>query len=78
MGRAGSALDNAISESFVVTLKCELVHRGRFPNRETARSAIFECPEAFYNGRCLHSALGYGSNANAHRLRSDTCRPRGN
>jgi transposase InsO family protein len=32
MGRAGSALDNAVSESFVSTLKSELVHRlGAFP-----------------------------------------------
>src|SRR5215207_6016542 len=36
MGRAGSALDNAISESFVSTLKCELVHRRPFPTREAA------------------------------------------
>jgi putative transposase len=49
MGRAGSALDNAISESFVSTLKCELVHRRRFPTREAARSAVFEYLEGFYN-----------------------------
>jgi putative transposase len=61
MGRAGSALDNAISESFVSTLKCELVHRHRFPTREAARSAVFEYLEAFYNRRRLHSSLGYTS-----------------
>ena len=61
MGRTGSALDNAISESFVSTLKCELVHRRRFPTREAARSAIFEYLEAFYNRRRLHSSLGYMS-----------------
>ena len=61
MGRAGSALDNAISESFVSTLKCELVHRRRFPTREAARSAVFEYLEAFYNRRRLHSSLGYMS-----------------
>ena len=59
MGRAGSALDNAVSESFVSTLKCELVHRRRFPTREAARSAIFEYLEVFYNRRRLHSSLGY-------------------
>ena len=47
MGRAGSALDNAISESFVATLKVDLVHRRRFPTREAAKSAIFEYLEAF-------------------------------
>ncbi len=61
MGRAGSALDNAISESFVSTLKCELVHRRLFPTREAARSAVFEYLEAFYNRRRLHSSLGYMS-----------------
>ncbi len=61
MGRAGSALDNAISELFVSTLKCELVHRRRFPTRGSARSGIFEYLEVFYNRRRLHSALGYVS-----------------
>ncbi len=62
MGRTGSALDNAISESFVSTLKCELVHgRRRFPTREAARSAVFEYLEVFYNRRRLHSSLGYMS-----------------
>jgi putative transposase len=59
MGRTGSALDNAISESFVSTLKCELIHRRSFPTRQAARSAIFEYLEAFYNRRRLHSSLGY-------------------
>ena len=61
MGRIGSALDNAVSESFVATLKVELVHRCRFPTRGAARSAIFEYLEAFYNRRRLHSSLGYMS-----------------
>jgi putative transposase len=34
MGR--SALDNAMAESLIATLKTELVHRPRFPNREVA------------------------------------------
>ncbi len=61
MGRAGSALDNAISESFVSTLKVELVYSHRFPTREAARSAVFEYLEGFYNRRRLHSSLGYVS-----------------
>ena len=52
MGRVGSALDNAISESFVATLKAELlVDRSRFPSREIAKSAIFEYLEASITGR---------------------------
>jgi putative transposase len=61
MGRAGSALDNAMAESFVSTLKCELLHRDRFPTRETAKTAIFEYIEGFYNRTRRHSALGYES-----------------
>ncbi len=68
MGRAGSALDNAISESFVATLKVELVHRRRFPTREAAKSAVFEYLEAFYNRRRLHSSLGYVSPENYEDL----------
>jgi putative transposase len=64
MGRTGTALDNAMAESFIATsLKTELlVHRHYFPDREAARSAIFfEYLEGFYNRRRLHSALGYKS-----------------
>jgi putative transposase len=60
MGRVGSALDNAISEeSFVATLKSELVSRARFPSRQAAKTAIFEYLEAFYKthgGYTPHSA----------------------
>ncbi len=64
MGRTGTALDNAMAESFVATLKTELlVHRRCFPDREVARSATFEYLEGFYNRRRLHSALSYRSPA---------------
>ena len=71
MGRAGSALDNAISESFASTLKCELVHRRRFPSREAARTAILEYLEGFYNRSRLHSALGYRSPADYEEARAE-------
>lgn len=58
MGRTGSALDNATVESFVSTLKAELVNRHRFPTREAARAAIFEYIEGFYNRMRRHSSLG--------------------
>ncbi len=60
-GRTGTALDNALAESFVSTLKAELVSRLKFPSRQAARTAIFDYLEAFYNTRRLHSALGYRS-----------------
>ncbi len=63
MGRTGSALDNAMAESFVSTLKAELVSNLEFPSRQAAKTAIFEYLETFYNARRLHSSLGYRSPA---------------
>jgi putative transposase len=59
MGRVGSALDNAISESFVASLKTELLHKQRFCTKAAARTAIFEYIEGFYNRVRRHSSLGY-------------------
>lgn len=62
MGRVGSALDNAISESFVVaSLKCELLlhRRHRLPSGDAARTAVFDYIEGFYNRVRRHSSLGY-------------------
>lgn len=59
MGRVGSAYDNALAESFIATLKCELLYRASWPTRQTARTAIFEYIEGFYNTRRRHSALGH-------------------
>ena len=47
MGRTGSALDNAPAESFVSTLKAELVSTLRFPTRQAAKTTIFDYLEAF-------------------------------
>ena len=41
VGRVGLALENAMAESFVCTLKAEMPER-LFPTRETARTAVFE------------------------------------
>ncbi len=59
MGAKGSALDNAVCESFFGSLKKELVRRRSWPTRAEARSAIFEWIEGWYNRRRLHSTLGY-------------------
>jgi putative transposase len=66
MGRVGSALDNAISESFVASLKSELLllpEGHRFVSREAARTAVFDYIERFYNRVRRHSSLGYLSPA---------------
>jgi putative transposase len=59
MGRAGSALDNAVSESFVASLKTELLHRHHSPSREMVRMAVFDYIEGFYNRQRRHSSLSY-------------------
>ena len=48
MGSKGSALDNAVVESFFSTLKRELVNRYSWPTKADARAAIFEWIEVFY------------------------------
>ena len=58
VGRTGVCWDNSVAESFWSSLKRELVHRYRFPDRASARRAIFAWVNT-YNHRRLHSSLGY-------------------
>ena len=59
MESVADAYDNSMAKSFVFTLKREVIHRHSWPNRQIARSAIFEYIEGFYNTRGRHSALGH-------------------
>jgi len=59
--RPGRYLDNAVAESFVHTLKTELVSQHRYRTREEARLAIFEYIAAFSNRTRRHSSHGYRS-----------------
>jgi transposase InsO family protein len=73
MSRAGDCYDNAVAESFLATLKTELIHRQPWPTRTAARQAIFEWIEVFYNRQRRHSALDYLSPmAFEHRLTQKT------
>ncbi len=58
MGSVADAYDNALAESFISTLKRELLHRHSWPSRESVRAGIFEYIECFYNPRRRHSSLG--------------------
>jgi transposase InsO family protein len=51
--------DNAVAESFFATLKTELIDLRSWLTRASARRAIFEYIEVFYNRQRLHSRLGY-------------------
>jgi transposase InsO family protein len=61
MSRRGNCYDNAVVESFFGTLKQEMVNRCRFATRESARQAVFEYIEVWYNRQRRHSSLGYVS-----------------
>jgi transposase InsO family protein len=58
LSRPRQCWDNAVAESWFATLKEELIYRQGWPTRTTARRAIFEFIEVFYNRQRLHSSLG--------------------
>jgi len=57
-GRA-NPYDNAWTESFIGTLKHEMLQGGSFDNAADARTEIFEYIEGYYNTHRKHSSLGY-------------------
>ena len=59
MSRVGNCYDNAVTESFMASLKSEHVHHQQFRTRAQARSSVFEWIEVFYNRQRRHSSLGY-------------------
>ena len=61
MGRRGDAYDNAACESYISTIKNELIRRRSWTSRDQDRHAVFSDIETFYNPRRRHSALGYRS-----------------
>jgi putative transposase len=59
IGWTGDAYDNALAESFLGSVECELLDRSRTATREAARIAIFEWLETRCKLRRRHSALDY-------------------
>jgi putative transposase len=66
MGRPGSALDNAVIESWHSTLEFELRSVEHFPTRAAARARVSAWIEDYNTGR-RHSALGMMSPAGYER-----------
>ena len=59
MSARANPYDNAWSESFIGTLKGEMLQGGCFENAADARLEIFDYSEGYYNTQHKHSALGY-------------------
>lgn len=59
MSRVGDCWDNAVSESFFATLKCERLHRRDYRTPGEAQQDIVRYIEGWYNPRRRHSVLGY-------------------
>lgn len=59
MSRRANPYDNAWTESFIGTLKHEMLQDGCFEDASDARLEIFEYIEGYYNTHRKHSALDY-------------------
>ena len=58
MGTVGDALDNAMCESLIGTMKIELLNRQAWHTTDDVSTAVFHWIEAWYNRRRRHSSLG--------------------
>lgn len=61
MSKRGDCYDNAAMESWNHSFKVETIHGERFATRESAKEAIFDYIEVYYNRKRRHSKLGYVS-----------------
>ena len=59
MSARANPYENAWTESFIGTLKHEMLQGGCFDNASDARIEIFEYIDGYYNTHRKHSALGY-------------------
>lgn len=59
---------NAWTESFMGTLKNEMLQGGCFIDDTDARIEIFSCIESYYNTHRKHSSLGYKTPAQFETL----------
>ena len=61
VSRPGNPYDDAITESFLETLKTELVKGQAYEDPEEAKQEIFKYIELHHDTERMHSALGYMS-----------------
>jgi putative transposase len=74
MGRVGSALDNAVIESWHSTLEWELRSRQRFATKAAARTQVAAWIDE-YNRDRKHSSVGMRSPINYEHTLRDTAQP---
>jgi putative transposase len=55
MSARANPYDNAWTESFIGTLKAEMLRGGRFETEEKARTELFAYIESYYNTQRKHS-----------------------
>jgi len=68
MSARANPYHNAWTESFMGTLKAEMLQNGRFINLTDARAEIFAFIDCYYNTQRLHSSLNYQT---PHRFEAD-------
>lgn len=66
VGRTGTALDNALAESFFGFLKSECLYRYPIADQHRTRAQVVAYIEDFYNTERLHSSLNYRSPNQVH------------
>lgn len=59
MSRKGDCWDNAVAESFFLSLKVEAIHGERIKTRLAMRDVVFEYIETSYDRERRHSTIGY-------------------
>jgi transposase InsO family protein len=59
MSARANPYHNAWTESFIGTLKHELLQDGCFDNAQDARTELFDYIEGYYNTHRKHSSLNY-------------------
>ena len=66
--RKGTPYDNACIESFHSILKKEEVNQNEYYDFKTAKRALFEYIESWYNRKRIHSAINYLTPQDAHSV----------
>ncbi len=61
MSRTGDCYDNAVAESFFVSLKAECVDHEDYANHDVGLASLGDHIDRFYNATRRHSHLGYVS-----------------